>query len=198
MSKYFNKKKMNNFYFDLGVGTGDTVHEFLEGRMVPLTKSVENYYIFGYEPYPRNPHLSQELKEKYPNTPIELSESAVWIEDENHSFTCYPNKDGNTLIPDCINHYERVEQENEVSCINFSKVLLTNCKLEDEVIVKMDIEGAEFPVLEHLIETEAMNLITRLFVEFHTDHMTDNPVSFYKEWEKSLRDRFPIVIEDWR
>lgn len=55
----------------------------------------------------------------------------------------------------------------EVASIDFSDFLISNFSAGDEVSVKMDIEGAEFKVLKHLISTDAIKLITRIDVEWH-------------------------------
>lgn len=52
--------------------------------------------------------------------------------------------------------------------VNFSKFLLQNFKEEDYVVVKMDIEGAEYEVIPHLVETGAYKLVDVLMVEWHS------------------------------
>ena len=39
--------------------------------------------------------------------------------------------------------------------------------LNDEIVMKVDIEGAEYTVLPHLINNRAINLVDRIVVEFH-------------------------------
>lgn len=51
--------------------------------------------------------------------------------------------------------------------LDFSEWLLQTVSLEDFVVIKLDIEGAEHEVIPHLIETGAIYLIDELFVECH-------------------------------
>lgn len=44
---------------------------------------------------------------------------------------------------------------------------------DDTILLKMDIEGAEFPVLEHLIKTGADKYINKLYVEMHPNKVPE-------------------------
>jgi len=54
-----------------------------------------------------------------------------------------------------------------VECIDFSRWVLDNFKEDDHIIVKMDIEGAEFRVLVKMIHDGSINYINELYVEWH-------------------------------
>jgi len=54
---------------------------------------------------------------------------------------------------------------------DFSEYLFRNFKVTDFIVVKMDIEGAEFEVVRHLINTGAVGLIDELFLEGHTPEL---------------------------
>lgn len=56
----------------------------------------------------------------------------------------------------------------QVPCVDFSD-LIRREKLndDDQLVVKLDIEGAEYPVLRHLLAHDTARLIDRLHVEFH-------------------------------
>ena len=55
----------------------------------------------------------------------------------------------------------------QIKSVDFSGFLGERFKQEDFIAVKMDIEGAEYPVLEKLISDNRLNYIDLLFVEFH-------------------------------
>ncbi len=59
-----------------------------------------------------------------------------------------------------------------VPCFDFSAWLRT---LPEPPIVKFDVEGAEFPILERMVETGADALVKELLVEWHDDKMVDFP-----------------------
>ena len=54
-----------------------------------------------------------------------------------------------------------------VSTIDFAEFLQRRVTEADYVAVKMDIEGAEYTVVPHLIATGAIRLIDEMFVEVH-------------------------------
>ena len=63
------------------------------------------------------------------------------------------------------NVHKGLSAEFQVPCFDFSKLL--ESLVGREIYVKMDIEGAEFDVLRHLLEERTLRLITELYVEFH-------------------------------
>jgi FkbM family methyltransferase len=66
----------------------------------------------------------------------------------------------------------------KVKSIDFSKFLGKFSK-DDLIYCKMDIEGSEFFVLRHLIETGEIAKINTLFVEFH-------PINIAEESQKTI------------
>ncbi|MEO8381601.1 MAG: FkbM family methyltransferase [Acidobacteriota bacterium] len=54
-----------------------------------------------------------------------------------------------------------------VPTIDFAAWLRVTARRFERIIIKMDIEGAEYPVLERLVETRAIKVIDRLLVEWH-------------------------------
>lgn len=57
----------------------------------------------------------------------------------------------------------------EVRVADFPSFLLAHTQPEDRVILKVDIEGAEYELLEALLRTGALDRVTRLFCEWHGD-----------------------------
>lgn len=62
----------------------------------------------------------------------------------------------------------------EVDCINFSQFIRDNFVPEDNIIIKMDIEGAEYDVLEKMIEDETLkDYVNLLSPEWHSRFFTN-------------------------
>lgn len=55
----------------------------------------------------------------------------------------------------------------KVRCVDFSRWLSETVGPQDEVIVKLNIEGAEYSVLRRMVEHGTVSLISKLFVEWH-------------------------------
>ena len=60
-------------------------------------------------------------------------------------------------------------QENflEVECIRFSDFIQENFNPEDFIVLKLDIEGLEFAVMDDMIATGTMDYINEIYIEFH-------------------------------
>jgi len=89
-------------------------------------------------------------------------------------------------------------EEIEVPQINLSEWMLLNLQPEDFVILKMDIEGAEYDVLEKIVDVGVINLIDRVYIEWHS-HMFSNPEK-YRIREMMLMNEFNknnIPVENW-
>lgn len=89
-------------------------------------------------------------------------------------------------------------EEVEVPRIDLSEWIIKNLNQDDFVILKMDIEGAEYDVLEKIVSTDAIKYIDRIYIEWHS-HMFSDPIK-YKEREDKLMTAFKsynIPVENW-
>ena len=67
----------------------------------------------------------------------------------------------------CQANSERLAEFGRCSHFNFTDYLLRTVKPSDFVVVKMDIEGFEFKVLDSLLAAGAHRLIDEMMIEFH-------------------------------
>lgn len=72
------------------------------------------------------------------------------------------------------------ERCTEVPMIDFAKFLQDRVKKEDFVVAKIDVEGSEFVLFDHLLDTGSAALIDELFVEWHGWRFADR-------WERISR-----------
>jgi FkbM family methyltransferase len=89
-------------------------------------------------------------------------------------------------------------EEVEVPRIDLSEWMFKNLQSEDYVILKMDIEGAEYDVLEKIISAGTLNLIDRVYIEWHS-YMFVDPEK-YKSRENLIMnelDKKNIPVENW-
>ena len=80
----------------------------------------------------------------------------------------------------------------EVEVCDACDFLQERSKRFKTIIMKMDIEGAELDVLEHLLDSGSARLINTLYVEFHSQYQVSDRKEILKAREikvlKSLRD----------
>lgn len=74
-----------------------------------------------------------------------------------------------------------------VPCIHFSEFIMKNFKRDDFIVIKMDIEGEEYNVLEDMISSDVISWIDYIAVEFHAQHFTNSQ-------EMKLREESIIQI----
>lgn len=166
-----------NIYIDCGAYLGDTVDcEFLF--------DFEADKKIAYEP---NVDVEKYLKKKGFD---EVNMKAVWIED------CYIDffqDTAKTPMGSTLFESKRTGsfEQTKIPAIDFAKVLQEYA--DHTIVVKMDIEGAEFEVLEHLIKTCTDKLIHKLYVETHQNKVPEY-TGIYAE---DLLKRLSCEVELW-
>jgi FkbM family methyltransferase len=93
------------------------------------------------------------------------------VSEENRLVTD-ANVGGATNIMDNLNYIHGVSDnmivfEKQVKCFDFSEFVKNNFTREDFIVIKFDIEGAEFPVIEKMISENTIDLVDVLYVEWH-------------------------------
>jgi len=157
---------VKHVYIDLGAYDGDSIKKFMRMRNLPVKPS--QFEIFAFEP---NRNLYTLLsKLAYPN--LSTLSSAAWVRDEMREFavdtTATPM--GSTLMAGKVSiwdHFKKVQ----IQCFDFSEWI--KVFKDDYLIVKMDIEGAEFPILEKLITDGTDKYINQLWVEMHPNKVKE-------------------------
>jgi FkbM family methyltransferase len=82
-----------------------------------------------------------------------------------------------------------------VPSIDFSK-FLEQFKDYDQVIVKMDIEGAEYQVLRHLINQDTAKIMDQLFVETHERFVNNENANTTNQLLNEVR-KHNVKVEKW-
>jgi FkbM family methyltransferase len=116
-----------------------------------LRKEYDPHVIYGFDPMLDGDTQTDEAD----GLVVILKREAAWVEDGTLLF----HEDGSASR---IGAYGF-----EVTCFDFSHWLQVYKGTDDEVFVKMDIEGAEVPVLEKMIADGTDALVDELLVEWH-------------------------------
>jgi len=176
---------MRYIYIDLGAFNGDTIQRFLDGEMdcdyPVLSKEFE---IYGFEP---NPKLFILLSKQYKdNNNIYLSNKLVYTNSDTIDFYIDPSSTspmGSTAIKSKGTELNgRVIQ---AECFDFSEWIkqFKGCY----IFVKMDIEGAEFEVLEKMKIDGTDKMINELLVETHPNKCREYTTTYSNALINSLQ-----------
>lgn len=142
-----------------------------------------------------NPNCMRVVKNKFRN--IENSDflqKAIWVkEDKLNFFGLVEDDRGNTSSGGSVvdNHNSSMYQSNKekalsVDAFSFSDLLAIKSKTYNKIIVKMDIESAEYEVLKDLIDKNTITKIDHLFVEFHSQYFNKIEQPIYQKLEKEI------------
>ena len=161
------KIDMRKIFIDLGALDGDTIKQFFTWQQFGDPNEFE---IYAFEPNPNMKKSMEDLVSQKKN--IVYSEKAAWIDSGMIEFTVDKNDHapfGSTVMKSKKNW--GMGKIIQVPCFDFSKWLR---QFENNfVIVKMDIEGAEFPILEKCIAEGTVSIMTHLWVEMHENKVRD-------------------------
>ncbi len=104
------------------------------------------------------------------------------------------NKDHNSML-----YSAHASDAIIVKTIDFSEYLKNKKREYSKIVVKMDIEGAENDLLEHLISQETHKLIDILYIEFHSQFLNHPQSHIERKREvkiinKLKRDKIKVRI----
>ncbi len=125
----------------------------------------DEYTIHSFEPNPSFKTCYQNLKN------VVFHEEAVWILDGEVVFylSDNPRQQGSTLIRSKATGCLKEENSIVVKCIDFSKWIKNNLEISQYIVLKMDIEGAEYEILKKMIQDNSIKYVNQLYIEFHYD-----------------------------
>lgn len=174
---------MKNLYVDLGAHKGATIRWFLKNY-----PEAESYEIVAFEP-------NAALAKHYPDC-VEHVAAGAYDADGKKQF--YRTKD-NVYGAGCgfwARHKLDHKNPIEVPTLNFSAWLMTRCeKIEyGNVVVKMNIESAEYAVLLQMLVDQSLNLVDEMYVKFHAGKMNYEPWDLLHKYLARNLKLFPTTI----
>lgn len=160
---------MKKIFIDGGAHKGEAIQELLDKR--PDLQGCEIHF---FEPNPDLIDLLTEMGEKDDNYDIKVYHSALWV-DENGVEFLESIERWNTLASTVVPSMKEVgglklDRDNPQKVPSTSLVkFLDNFNEDDYLVVKLDIEGSEYYVIEDLLISGKINSINELYIEWH-DH----------------------------
>lgn len=155
---------MRNAFIDLGSFRGDIIRKYVSS---PLYSPSD--IIHAFEP---NPIIPKAFFLLYPPQAI-IHREAAWIEDGE--IDIFINKDnrktvqGTSVCKGKITGELDFDNPQPVKCIDFSEFIRKlYCEIDcGEIRVKMNIEGAEYALLNKMCDDKSIELIDTLYLRVH-------------------------------
>ena len=210
-NKNFVRIEPKNVYFDLGANNGDSVDNFLDVNIkshggdirskIPAERLKQKWIIHAIEGNSAFDLNLFNLKTKYKQTEHKiLVYNGTIVTNYDGFITFYideNNRYGNHVGSSILENHPDVVLSKKVNvkkpCVDLARLLRFYTQ-SDFVVVKMDIEGAEFELLIHLIKENVLNLIDIFIVEYHR---TLSPFKTSYDVFSAIFKRFNIQEEIW-
>ena len=162
---------------DCGAFTGDTVATLVK-RYGPFGRIVC---------FEANSNLAIDVE----GLSVEVIRAAVWSSNGEVRFFFGEYDYQSSVMANKTSGHLTVGNSATVPSIDLAEWIECKTGPDDRVVVKLDIEGAEFPVLERLLERPAcLAKIDHVFVEWHDDRLTPR-------WRYGLQRRLLEIRYRW-
>jgi FkbM family methyltransferase len=166
---------MRKIFLDCGAHDGCSVQMFVDSYI-----DFDDYEIYSFE-------CDENRFEQLSNKGLELNLSkfypikkAIWISDGKKIFDGWQLKDTTNL-----------DDNSGVESIDLSKFILENFAKDDYIVLKMDIEGAEYKVVEKMYNDGSLKYISKFYGELHGPKkgysIEDNNKLLNQIWETDLK-----------
>ncbi|GAG11449.1 unnamed protein product [marine sediment metagenome] len=148
---------MKKVYLDCGGYRGQTLDAFRKAY-----EDADEYEIHIFEP---NTFISRKFFDG-----VVFHDVAVWT--ENCTNKMYVNRkkknaSGSSMFKGITSGKLRKDKPITVKCIDFCEWIRANFTEQDYIVLKMNIEGAEYPILKKMIKDGTIWHINVLYVSFH-------------------------------
>mgnify|MGYP001351768310 CR=1 FL=1 len=172
---------------DLGANDGCSILKFKD---ILKKRNIENYKIYSFEP---NPYFKNNLfKQENENVKIFMkiagtrnSLTKLYLSQNNDKgSTIYNDKTSNDINKKIYLNCP------EIDIASFIKQI----KGDNELWVKMDVEGAEYKIIPHLYEQDCINMINKLYIEWHYDKIPSISEEFHYKVFNMVKN---IEMHNW-
>jgi len=175
----------------------------------------EQYFplkIFDFILVEPNPYceeaLTNKIAAKKNEGSIELIKKAASTSDGTTKFFGLVEDDrgktseGGSILKEHASAWYTHSEEDAITVETFSltDLIINKANRYKIIVLKMDIEGGEYEVLDDLLKHGAHKKIAIIFTEFHSQYMTDPDKTIYKSREKVIIQSFKqekIPFKNW-
>lgn len=183
---------MRKIFVDLGANKGEITDRFYE--LVPDN----GFDVISFEP---NNRFDHDLATK--NYAVQHNKAAAWIRDGELAFKFDTGSTGYSSTCILSKITGKLEKPVMTPCVDISTWLLKNVSDDDFVILKVDIEGAEYEVIRKMDADGSLSLIDVLLLDTHPNNKLCLPADLWKIYNDDLNKALSkfagliIINPDW-
>jgi FkbM family methyltransferase len=180
---------MNKYFIDCGAHCGESI-------LMSRNKFGEYITTISFEPIP---YFATELQKIYKDDPnTQIMNAAVWINDDIKKFYISTEiTDGSSLLGEKIHDVKDENVYINIPCVDLSTWIKDTFTEKDYVILKLDIEGAEYEVLNKMIDDGSIKLIKELWGEWHENSINDDRIKMLANKIKIYFKENNIELKTW-
>ena len=189
------QQSSESYYIDCGAHHGETVEEMLKTGVIS-----SDFNVICFEPNIQSFGILSskgDLFSKFKS--IELNQKAIWDSNGVKIFRMEwyaPEKYdgcGSTLIPEnsWFTGYGVYDRNISVITVDLNSLiteLVNKHETCPNIVLKLDIEGSEFVVLEKMIDSGVIQKVSKLFIEFHAWAMREKRDEYQIRQDKIIAD----------
>ena len=187
---------MRKIFLDCGSYDGCSVRKFTD-----LYDSQKEFEYFSFE---GNPHLFKyhPVHDRCTFVPNIVSDS-----EEEKTFYVHGTTGGSTTSEVKNKRYRQKYHHvrfGDAHKVTYNPIVLwrfikENFSKDDHIVLKLDVEGEEYCILESLIENNCLNYINNIYIEWHGKGRTDysDPKSFEASFKKTCDQNGIAIDSSW-
>ena len=149
-------------FIDLGAYNGDTIK-----KAISIYPNFDKYIGFETVPELYKKAKSRFVKDDRVKVYSFAASSSNGV--EKFYISKYKGKisKGSTLLSSKTSNNIKKDKFIKVKTIDFSEFLKENVSEEDEVVLKVDIEGEEYNLFEYMIKNDSIRFVDKIYCDWH-------------------------------
>lgn len=175
---------MKHIFIDLGCYDGDTILQFRNWKALKYPPTTQ-WMVYGFDP---NPNFINAWT-RHSRSDTIFQQKAAWIEDTELEMTISKPAYSSTVMKEKNTWGDGLVVK--VPAFDFSEWIKQF--RGDHVLLKLDCEGAELPILTKMLQDGTDDIPNLVMVEWH-----DGKMPTYHSNKKDILDNFRSKIIEWR
>ena len=172
---------MRKIFLDCGANRGQSVRAWYA-----CNKDAEEYEIYSFEASKKLKNVLEKNLKQYGN--VTIINKVVWLHNNGVKFNDEGNESSSTE-PDKMSGGRARPNSPHFESIDLAEFIKSNFEPNDWIVLKVDIEGGEYRLIPHLIQTGALNYIDELYMEPHAAKLSTKVIDDDFRLIESIREQ---------
>jgi FkbM family methyltransferase len=174
---------MKKIFLDCGSHLGESVIKFRS-----IKSDSYDYEIHMFEP---NTFLFNQIKNN--DAFNECIKNNSCVSNKNGKFKLWGCVKNNVSVGSTLERskadFDEISDDDFIECNTFdlTEYIKNKFDKDDYIVLKLDVEGSEYDILEKMLDTNIIDYINELYCEFHHQWLDSSFTTRYSELEKRIK-----------